>query len=77
MWIIDNGEVLTGDLFTHLGLIVAYIKTGHKAEASNQVAEVMKLHSKFSLEDFGKIFHLKDQSTADDYIVSLRKAGLK
>jgi len=42
-------------------------------EASKQAAEVMKLHPKFSLDDFGKIFHLKDQSIADDYLASLRK----
>jgi adenylate cyclase len=66
-----------GDLFTHLGLTVAYFKSGREDEASKQAAEVMKLHPKFSLDDFGKIFHLKDQSIADDYIASLRKAGLK
>jgi adenylate cyclase len=66
-----------GDLFTHLGLTVAYFKSGREEEASKQAAEVMKLHPKFSLDDFGKIFHLKDQSIADDYIASLRKAGLK
>jgi adenylate cyclase len=70
-------QVEPGDLFTHLGLTVAYIKSGREADASNQAAEVMKLHPKFSLDDFGKIFHLKDQSIADDYIASLRKAGLK
>jgi len=66
-----------GDLFTHLGLTVAYFKSGREEEASKQAAEVMKLHPKFSLDDFGKIFHLKDQSIADDYLASLRKAGLK
>jgi adenylate cyclase len=66
-----------GDLFTHLGLTVAYFKSGREEEASKQAAEVMKLHPKFSLDDFGKIFHLKDQSIADDYIASLRKAGVK
>ena len=70
-------QVEPGDVFTHLGVIVAYIKTGREEEARNQAAEVMKLHPKFSLEDYGKIFHLKDQSIADDYIASLRKAGLK
>jgi adenylate cyclase len=66
-----------GDLFTHLGLTVAYFKSGREEEAGKQAAEVMKLHPKFSLDDFGKIFQLKDQSIADDYIASLRKAGLK
>ena len=66
-----------GDLFTHLGLAVTYFKSGREEEARNQAAEVMKLHPKFALDDFGKIFHLKDQSIADDYLASLRKAGLK
>jgi TolB-like protein/Tfp pilus assembly protein PilF len=70
-------QVEPGDVFTHLGLAVAYIKTGREAEASNEAAEVMKLHPNFSLDSYGKIFHLKDQSIADDYLASLRKAGLK
>jgi TolB-like protein/Tfp pilus assembly protein PilF len=70
-------RVEPGDLFIHLGLAVAYLKSGREAEARNQAAEVMNLHPKFSLDDFGKIFHLKNPSIADDYIASLRKAGLK
>jgi hypothetical protein len=66
-----------GDLFTHLGLAVAYLKSDREEEVRNQAAEVMKLYPKFSLDSYGKIFHLKEQSIADDYIASVRKAGLK
>jgi adenylate cyclase len=65
------------DLFTHLGFAHTCIKLGREKEAQAEVVEVLRIHPKFSLEHYAKTLPLKDQSFADDYIASLRKAGLK
>jgi adenylate cyclase len=65
------------DLFTHLSLVVTYIKLGREKEAQAEVKEVLRIHPKFSLEHYAKTIPLKDQSLVDDFIASLRKAGLK
>jgi tetratricopeptide (TPR) repeat protein len=65
------------DLFTHLGLVVTYIKLGREKEAQAEAAEVLRIHPKFSLEHYAKTLPFKDQSVADDIIACLRKAGLK
>jgi len=65
------------DLFTHLGLVVTYIKLGREKEAQAEAAEVLRIHPKFSLEHYAKTLPLKDQSIVDDTIACLRKAGLK
>jgi tetratricopeptide (TPR) repeat protein len=65
------------DLFTHLNLVVTYIKLGREKEAQAEVEEVLRIHPKFSLEHYAKTIPLKDQSLVDDFIASLRKAGLK
>jgi TolB-like protein/Flp pilus assembly protein TadD len=64
------------DIFTHLGLAVIYIKLGREEEARAEAKEVMRIHPKFSLDYFAKVWHQKDQSVVDDSIVCLRKAGL-
>ncbi len=65
------------DIFTHMGLAVTYIKTGREEEARAEAKEVIRIHPKFSLDHFAKVYHLKDQSVVDDSIECLRKAGLK
>jgi adenylate cyclase len=64
------------DIFTHLGLAVIYIKLDREEEARAEAKEVMRIHPKFSLDYFAKVWHQKDQSVVDDSIVCLRKAGL-
>jgi adenylate cyclase len=65
------------DLFTHLGLAIAYVSLGRKEEARAEAAEVLRIHPKFSLEYHAKTLPYKNQSEVDYEISSLRKAGLK
>jgi adenylate cyclase len=65
------------DLFTHLGLAVAYVSLGREEEARGEAAEVLRIYPKFSLEYYAKTLPLRNQADADYAISSLRKAGLK
>jgi TolB-like protein/Flp pilus assembly protein TadD len=65
------------DLFTRLGLIVAYVKQGRDQEAKGEAHELLRIHPGFSVGHFTKTLSLKDQSVVDDMEASLRKAGLK
>jgi adenylate cyclase len=64
------------DIFAHLGLAVTYIKLGREEEARAEAKEVIRIHPKFSVDYFAKVYHLKDQSIVDDSLACLRKAGL-
>jgi adenylate cyclase len=65
------------DLFTHLGLAVAYVSLGREEEARAEAAQVLRIYPKFSLEYYAKTLPLRNQADADYAISSLRKAGLK
>jgi len=65
------------DLFTHLGLAVAYVSLGREEKARAEAAEVLRIHPKFSLKHYAKTLPLKNQADVDYTISSLRKAGLK
>ena len=65
------------DLFTHLGLITAYVSLGREEEARAEALEIFKIHPGFSLEHFAKTLPYKNESDIDCVISSLRKAGLK
>jgi len=64
------------DIFTHLGMAVSYVKLGREEEARAEAKEVIRIHPKFSLAHYAKSIHGKDQSSVDEYIECLRKAGL-
>jgi tetratricopeptide (TPR) repeat protein len=64
------------DISTHIGLAVTYIKLGREEEARAEAKEVVRIHPKFSLVDYAKSIHGKDQARVDEYIEGLRKAGL-
>ena len=64
------------DLFAHIGMAVTYVKLGREEEARAEAKEVIRIHPKFSLAHYAKSIHGKDQSSVDDYIECLRKAGL-
>ena len=70
-------ELDPNNLFTHLGLAHTYANLGRMEEARAAAAEVLRLHPKFSLENYAKAMPLKDQSAVDFIIGGLRKAGLK
>jgi hypothetical protein len=50
-----------------------------KKEAQAEATEVLRINPKFSLDNYGKAvaYDFPAQSDLDDYIGSLRKAGLK
>jgi TolB-like protein/cytochrome c-type biogenesis protein CcmH/NrfG len=62
----------------HLGLAIAYIRLGRKEQARSEVAEVLRLFPKYSLEGYRKRLHPMDMDPAalESQIEALRKAGL-
>jgi len=70
-------NVNPNDIFAHLNLAGFYIELGREEDARAEASEVLRLHPKFSLDYFAKIFTYKDQSVADRRVELLRKAGLK
>ena len=65
------------NIFPHIGLAVTYIQTAREKEARSEVAEILRLNPKFSLDSFAKTLSYKDQSVTDNFVDALRKAGLK
>jgi adenylate cyclase len=61
----------------HLGLAATYFFMGRETEAHAEVAEVLKIDPKFSLEVYAAISPFKTQAATDNYIQPLRKLGLK
>ncbi|NIS71917.1 MAG: tetratricopeptide repeat protein [Proteobacteria bacterium] len=47
-------QINSNDYFTHLGLVLAYVKLGRREEASAAAAEVLKINPKFSLDWWAK-----------------------
>jgi adenylate cyclase len=65
------------DIFTHLGLASVYVSLGRIQDARAEAKEVLRIHPKFSLDHFAKTLSLKEQSIIDEFVATLRKAGLK
>ena len=61
----------------HLGLAATYWYMGHEREARGEVAEVLKIDPKFSLEVYTAISPFKTKAATDNYVQPLRKLGLK
>jgi adenylate cyclase len=69
---------LAPDNFTaHLGLAITYSLMGREKEARAEVAEVLRINPKFSLDSWAKTLRIKDELIKDRTINALRKAGLK
>ncbi len=64
-------------LHIHLMLAVVYSELGQAAEARAEVAEVLRLNPKFSLEVHKQRMPIKDPAVLERHIAALRKAGLK
>jgi adenylate cyclase len=64
-------------IFAHFYLAVCYIRMGREKEAHAEVAEVLRINPKYSLDSFAKTASSKDQSQIDKTVNALRKAGLK
>jgi hypothetical protein len=46
-------------------------------EARAEAAEVLRINPKFSVDNYAKLLTNKDQSSIDNQISAMRKAGLK
>jgi adenylate cyclase len=64
-------------IWTHVQLAATYSKMGREEEARAEVAEVLRINPKFSLDFYAKTAILKDRSIVDNIVSALRKAGLK
>ncbi len=61
-----------------LALASIYIMIGREKEARAKAEEVLRINPNFSLDSYAKnLPPSQDQSKRDEYINSLRKAGLK
>jgi adenylate cyclase len=65
------------DILAHLIRVFVYDSAGYAEEAQSEVAEVIRLNPKFSVEEFEKRLSLKYHADKDRVIDALRKAGLK
>jgi hypothetical protein len=61
----------------HLTLAAVYSELGQTAEAQAEVAEVLRLNPKFSLEAHRLRMPIKNPAMLERHIAALRKAGLK
>jgi adenylate cyclase len=65
-------------LLAHINLASAYMAMGKEKEGRAEAAEVLRLNPKFSLNNFAKAHSsFKNQSSINEHIARLRKAGLK
>jgi adenylate cyclase len=61
----------------HIMLAVIYSELGREEEARAEVAEVLKISPKYSLEGVRQMWPYKDQAVLERELAALRKAGLK
>jgi adenylate cyclase len=64
-------------IYAHAQLAATYSMMGREEEARSEVAEVVRINPKYTLDFFVKTSILKDRSKIDDIVGALRKAGLK
>jgi adenylate cyclase len=69
-------ERMPNFVWSHAMLSVAYIMMGRNEEARAEVAEVLRINPRFSIEFLAKTSAQKDHAILDNMINSLRKAGL-
>ena len=65
------------NILAHVGLAMAYIRTGREQEARAEATEVLRINPNFSVDSFIKIPPYRNQSAIDNIADTLRKAGLK
>jgi tetratricopeptide (TPR) repeat protein len=61
----------------HLTLAAVYSELSREAEAQTEVAEVLRINPKFSLEVHKQRAPIKDPAMLERHIAALRKAGIK
>ncbi len=65
------------NVIARLVLASTYSLSGREEEARAEAAEILRIDPKFSLEGFAKTRPHKNQANTEQFIDSLRKAGLK
>ena len=70
-------QLAPNDITAHIGLAATYSMMGREKEARAEAAEVLRINPKFSLDNFAKTIPGRNRSGIDNYINTLRKAGLK
>ncbi|MEW6665706.1 MAG: tetratricopeptide repeat protein [Thermodesulfobacteriota bacterium] len=65
------------NLFVHLRLAAVYSILGREDLAHAKAAEVLRMNSRFSVDQFAKTVPFKNQADTEYLIGALRKAGLK
>ena len=60
----------------HLGLCAAYAEIGNEEEAKIHVLKILKINPNFSLEKAKKMARYRDPQHSEQWLGSLRKAGL-
>jgi adenylate cyclase len=70
---LSGPDHLTG----HVVLVNVYVHMGREKEARGEAAEIMRIDPKFSVESYAKKMPWKDQKIIDDFVSTMRKAGLK
>jgi len=63
--------------FAQVGLTAVYSQMGQEKDARAEAAEVLRLHPKFSVDNYLKEGPYKDEKQKENLINALRKAGLK
>ena len=64
-------------LSAHLFLASLYSEAGKEAKARAEVDEIIRIHPRFSVDAFGKMFPIKNPEVRERFLTYLRKAGLK
>jgi len=64
------------DLLTRIALTIAYIFAGQIEDARAQVAEVIKINPKYSIEQATRSLLFKEKADRERFLNALRKAGL-
>ena len=64
-------------IWAHVTLAATYSMMSRDKEAQAEVAEILSIDPKFSLDFWAKTALVRDQSTRDKILNALRKAGLK
>ena len=63
-------------VFPHRTLAVIFSELGRKEEAQAQIAELLRIGPRASIEDLRERWPFKDQAVSERYLEALRKAGL-
>jgi len=64
------------DLRANVGLAATYVLSGHQKKAQAIVKEIFRINPKFTLKNFAKILHYKNEKDKKFIIDALHVAGL-